>query len=94
MFDWELDEPNDGLIFYYAQLAAKLVISGYDRNSAVQKIKTVNFMRDQYRGDVGVYTEDTDEWHLAACNYPAEVYGQYNQAQVDAIAKELVPRFS
>ncbi|MFP4862484.1 hypothetical protein ACLFLC_05685 [Providencia rettgeri] len=29
MFDWELDEPNDGLIFYYAQLAAKLVISGY-----------------------------------------------------------------
>lgn len=80
-----------------AEIAAKLVISGFDRNSAVEKVKDVNANREHYRNDPGVHIEgDEDqpsEWTLDECNYPKVIAKEYNPRQVQKIAQELVDDF-
>lgn len=101
MHDWHLEQEQDRINemnkSYYADLAAKLVILGWDRPSAVQAIKNVNDNRHAYYGNTNVHImgEDgePDIWLLTECNYPPEVNGNFNPFQVTAIAQELADSF-
>ncbi len=98
--DWELDDEVERIEeekrWSDAKLAAKLVIRGRERDSAVAAIKEVNANREHYRNDPGVHiVGDEDQpsvWTLAECNYPA-VEGEFNPQQVHKIAQELIDDF-
>lgn len=99
--DWELDDEEERIEeenrWSDAQIAAKLVISGFDRHSAVEKVKDVNANREHHRNDPGVHIEgDEDqpsEWTTADCNFPKVVQGKFNPRQVQKIAQELIDDF-
>ncbi|HCT7986761.1 TPA: hypothetical protein OT855_003678 [Serratia liquefaciens] len=99
--DWELDDEaekiGDERRWEDAQLAAKLVISGYERDSAVGAIKSVNENRESHRNDPGVHIdgdgEQPSEWTIEECNYPNEVKGEFNPQQVYTIAQKLIDDF-
>ncbi|MBP2155723.1 hypothetical protein [Erwinia rhapontici] len=101
MHDWQLEQENERINefnrSYYAELAAKLVICGWERSSAVQAIKSVNDYRTMYYGDTNAHVmgdEDQPEiWLLSQCNYPAEVNGSFDPHQIAAIARELIYSF-
>ncbi|SKA19570.1 hypothetical protein [Pantoea eucalypti] len=99
--DWELEDEeeriNEENRWFDAKIAAKLVISGYDRDSAVEKVKDVNANREHYRNDPGVHIEGDEEqpsqWTISECNYPKVIQKDFNQSQVHEIAKELIEKF-
>ncbi|CAI1876878.1 hypothetical protein [Serratia fonticola] len=99
--DWELDDEVERIEeenrWEDARLAAKLVVNGYDRQSAVETIKSVNTNREGYKNDPGVYIEgdedQPDEWTIDECNYPKEIKGNFNPRQIDKIANELLEEF-
>ncbi|MHA7847104.1 hypothetical protein [Serratia sp. D1N4] len=99
--DWELDDEAERIEqenrWEDALLAAKLVVNGYDRKSAVEAIKTVNAYREEYRNDPGVHIEgdedEPEEWTVEECNYPEKVNGDFNQAQIVKIANDLIEKF-
>ncbi|ELB7342850.1 hypothetical protein [Klebsiella michiganensis] len=96
--DWELDDERDSIAeenrWDDAQIAAKLVILGYERCAAVEKVKDVNENREYYRNDPGVHIEGDEyqasEWTVDECNYPKEIAGTFDPRQVHKIAQELI----
>ncbi|HIE0651169.1 TPA: hypothetical protein ACXJNB_004329 [Serratia marcescens] len=99
--DWALDDEAEKIAderrWADAQLAAKLVIRGYERDSAVGAIKSVNENRESHRNDPGVHIdgdgEQPSKWTIEECNYPNEVKGEFNLQQVYKIAQKLIDKF-
>lgn len=99
--DWELDDEaakiEEANRWNDAKLAAKLVINGYERNSAVSIIKEVNANQEQYKHDPGVYIEDDEtqgsQFTAEQCNYPSAINGEFDPQRVHQIAKELFNKF-
>ena len=89
-----VDEENRAI---YAEIAAKLVILGYDRHSAIEKVKKVNENREYYRNVPGAYIEGDEyhpnQWTIDECNYPKESAGKFNSRQVHKISQELIDDF-
>lgn len=99
--DWRLQKEQDKVDEenrqIYAEIAAKLVILGYDRHSAIEKVKEVNENREYYRNDLGVHIEGDEyhpsQWTIDECNYPKEISGEFNPGQVHKISQELIDDF-
>ncbi|MBN3137436.1 hypothetical protein [Pectobacterium punjabense] len=101
MNDWYLEQEteriNEDNRHYFAELAARLVISGWERHAAAKAIKHVNSMRDEYYGNEMVHIigeeDDPDTWLLAECNYPSDIKGVFDKYQVRAITIEMLIYF-
>ena len=99
--DWKLNDEVERIEeenrWGDAEIAAKLVISGFERNSAVKEVKDVNANREHYRNDPGVHIEGDEEqpseWTIPECNYPKVVKEKFNPHQVHKIAQELIDYF-
>lgn len=99
--DWELEDEeeriNEEKRLSDAMIAARLVISGYDRDSAVEKIKDINANREYYKNNPGIHIEGDEEqpsqWTIPECNYPKVIYEDFKPSQVHEIAKELNEKF-
>lgn len=99
--DWDLENETqrirDDNNYSDAKIAAKLVLSGYDRDAAVDKVKNVNASRVEYWNDPGVHIqgdeEQPSEWTLSCCRFPPEINEKPDTPQVHAIAQELLEDF-